>query len=274
MNDETVAALNRINRRFYRRFADAFATTRSRPWPGWDRAIPIQCDDWPQEKHRDTLTILDVGCGNGRFAEYLSSRLDRSFRYFGVDDSSEMLALARQRIAAVESVEYRLRQCDLIGGGMGQLTGDWRFDLIVAFGLLHHLPGLERRQQLLQDLTEMLESGGLLLLSFWQFGEQERFQDRFLEWSEHNRAGSELIDLEQLETGDHLLAWGGDEDPTRECEAGLSPRRYCHYATENEAQLLVDSLGLSIRDSFRSDGRTHDLNLYYVLEKDREVAAK
>jgi hypothetical protein len=30
---------------------------------------------------------------------------------------------------------------------------------------------------------------------------------------------------------------------------------------------LVDNLGLSTRESYRSDGRSTDLNRYYVLEK-------
>lgn len=226
------------------------------------------CDDWPQrQEHGEPLTILDVGCGNGRFAEYLSSRLEGRIRYFGVDDSREMLGLARQRLSALPSVELRLRQWDLVGGNLGELTRDWRFHLIVAFGLLHHIPGLDCRQQLLQDLTDKLEPGGHLLLSFWQFGEKKRFQIRFVDWSEHNLAGSEVIDLDQLEMGDHLLTWGGEEDPVREGEAGLGPRRYCHHTTEDEAQRLVDSLGLSTRDSFRSDGGSRDLNLYYVLQK-------
>lgn len=226
------------------------------------------CDDWPKkQEHGEPLTILDVGCGNGRFADYLSSRFDGRIRYFGVDDSREMLGLARQRLSALPSVELRLRQWDLVGGDLGELTGDWNFHLIVAFGVLHHIPGLDRRRQLLQYLTERLEPGGHLSLSFWQFGEQERFQVRFVDWSEYNLASSEVIDLDQLEGGDHLLAWGGEEDPARECEGRLRPRRYCHHTTEHEAQMLVDGLGLSTRDSFRSDGGSRDLNLYYVLQK-------
>ena len=31
--------------------------------------------------------------------------------------------------------------------------------------------------------------------------------------------------------------------------------------------MLVDDLGLSTRKRYRSDGRSTDLNLYYVLEK-------
>ena len=39
MNQETVQALHRINRDFYRRCAAEFSASRRRPWPGWERAL-------------------------------------------------------------------------------------------------------------------------------------------------------------------------------------------------------------------------------------------
>ena len=268
MNDSTVAALNRINRRFYRQFADAFGATRSHPWPGWDRAISERCHETtPREEQCESLAILDVGCGNGRFAEYLCPRLDGRLRYFGMDESPEMLDQARLRLSALESVDFQLRCCNLIEGTLDEVTRELRFDVVVVFGLLHHIPGIEQRQRLLHDLTEVIEPGGLLLLSFWQFGEQKRFRRRFLDWSEHNRTSDEIIDLDQIEEGDYLLAWGANEDPSPAPAGEQIPRRFCHHATEEEAQRLVDGLEMTLRESFRSDGRSSDLNLYFVLEK-------
>lgn len=268
MNDKTVAALNRINRRFYSQYAEVFGATRSHPWPGWDRAVSVQFrQGTPGEERYDSLAILDVGCGNGRFAEYLYPRLDGRMHYFGVDESPEMLEQARQRLAALSTPEYQLNCWNLVAGTLGETVGDRRFDLVAVFGLLHHIPGFEQRRRLLHDLAGMLEPGGYLLLSFWQFGEQERFRQRFLDWSEHNRNADEIIDLDQLEEDDYLLAWGVNEDLHPEGTGEPVPRRYCHHATEDEARWLVDDLGLTLHESFRSDGRTSDLNLYYVLEK-------
>lgn len=275
MNDKTVAALNRINSRFYREFADAFGATRSQPWPGWDKAVSLRCSRRMQGEARlDSPSILDVGCGNGRFAEYLLPRLEGPMRYFGVDESPEMLEQARRRLSALSSVEYQLRRWNLVDATFAEAVGDWRFDLVVVFGLLHHIPGIAQRRRLLLDLAGMLEPEGLLLLSFWQFGEQDRFRRRFLDWSGHNRSADEIIDLDQLEKGDYLLTWGTKVDSDPEGPEEPVPRRYCHHTTEDEAEGLVDSLGLTVRESFRSDGRSSDLNLYYVLENSSDSVSE
>ena len=51
--------------------------------------------------------VVDLGCGNGVLTQKLS---ERGFRVLGIDDSSEMLAIARQR--GKLSAERKSR-CDL-----------------------------------------------------------------------------------------------------------------------------------------------------------------
>jgi SAM-dependent methyltransferase len=194
-------------------------------------------------------SILDVGCGHGRFLRFLRKRLDGPFAYLGIDSSRPLLR-------RIESAPGVLRiEADLLAGELpaGPAAS---FDLIAVFGLLHHLPGLENRSRLLHELRARLRPAGVLALSFWQFGERPRFQRRVLPW----RLVEESVDIGDLEPGDLLLSWG---EPV-EGDAP-QPRRYCHYAPPDEAAALTAGLGLRELDRFRADGRSDDLNLYVVL---------
>ncbi len=179
-------------------------------------------------------------------------------RYRGLDESAAMLNLAYRRMSRIESIDLDLRQCDVAECDSAALTDGQSFDLAAAFGLLHHVPGFDRRLRLLRRLSAALTPEGTLLISLWQFGDRQRFRRRIIDWTEHNRSAEEPIDQSDLEEGDYLLAWG---------EGELTSRRYCHFASEEEAQRLVQDSGLRVLDRYRSDGRSNDLNLYFVLER-------
>src|ERR1700741_2300315 len=66
MDAKTINYLNNINRNFYATVADDFDQTRATAWPGWQRLLPYL--SMP-------LSVLDVGCGNARFARFLHDDL-------------------------------------------------------------------------------------------------------------------------------------------------------------------------------------------------------
>ncbi len=252
-------ALNGLNRAFYLEYAAEFSATRSRPWPGWERVVEhLRCrlDDFG----RSGCAVLDLGCGNGRFASFLTDRLDRPIDYCGVDASEQLLAEARTRSPGGGSWRGRYLQADIVLGGLDELPVEATFDLVVLFGLLHHVPSLARRRELLTESAGLLRSGGLLVVSFWQFGSSQRFAKRVIRWHVHNRQAADKISLRELEHGDLLLAWG---EPSTDLSG--SARRYCHYADSREAAALVESVDLKLFDRFTSDGEGGQQNLYFVL---------
>ncbi|MEE8138936.1 MAG: class I SAM-dependent methyltransferase [Thermoanaerobaculia bacterium] len=260
MNRRTMEALNRLNRVFYEEHAEPFSATRRRPWPGWDRVVE-RLELRLQDAGRQTASILDLGCGNGRFGALLAERLDLPSDYCGVDASRKLLSEARSRSRRGREWRGRYLLADLVIDGLDSLSLDAPFDLIALFGLLHHLPSFERRRALLAETAGLLRAGGLLAVSFWQFGASERFLKRVIPWAEHNRQSAEKIALRELETGDLLLAWGEAAS-----KPGGAAKRYCHFADPREAETLVGSVGLPVLESFSSDGEGGALNLYYLLE--------
>jgi SAM-dependent methyltransferase len=253
MNRTTVLTLNEVNRDFYRRRSDEFGATRQSPWEGWLRLMELV------QRHPAGSTarsLLDVGCGNGRFARFLKEHHSRPFSYTGVDASTGALQTARSRLAGL--VPMTLLRHDVVAEEE-ILPPEARrpFSLVVAFGLLHHVPSHARRRELLIELARRVELQGILAISIWQFGRFERFRKKIVPWEVFTRTSGIPIDTSQLETRDHILTWGSPP----------FAHRYCHFIDREEASRLLSSLPLEMVDSFSADGKTGNLNRYYVLRK-------
>jgi SAM-dependent methyltransferase len=256
MNETTVRALNAINLAFYRERAGEFSASREFPWPGWQRLLPHI--PTPQETGDRPLRVLDVGCGNGRFAGFLCEALaPRGARldYCGLDASAPLLAHARRRPlprAAACFVEL-----DFVEDPARLPPGP--FDLAVLLGVLHGVPGRARRRALVQAAAECLAPGGVLALTCWRFAELERFRRRLVSWETYNREAAQPIDAAQLEPGDHLMPWG----------RGRGPVRYCHATGAAAFDTLMRDLGLERLETYLADGRSGDLNRYAVYRAPR-----
>lgn len=282
MNYETRQRLNRINRAFYEDVADEFDRTREQPWAGWDRVLRVLSNvEQVQllQKAREpvargaALRVLDVGCGNGRFGLYLADRLcDRAanrkpdrrlalpdLMYTGVDANPSLLSLARSRLGERKALRSRLVQADIVATDARSALPKGPYDLVVLFGLLHHIPGADTRLSLLRAALDLLDPGGMLALTAWRFGEAARFDRHVLAWETHNQRASEPIAIDQLEQGDHLLSFG---------EQSQRPR-YCHYTSDDELQAWSSALPATPIDRFRADGRSADLNEYLLLQRKR-----
>jgi tRNA (uracil-5-)-methyltransferase TRM9 len=265
MNPQTIAALNRINRRFYQHHGEDFSRTRRAAWPGWDRVLATLGVRETAAVSSHRLSILDVGCGNGRFLRFLDSRIRGGMVYLGVDSSLTLLDEARKAAAVQPGNESTLVMSDL--------TDEWalgclrleQFDLAVAFGLLHHMPGFRTRHRLLIDLTKLLKPGGLLAVSFWQLGEQQRFLRRAIAWDDYNRMAAEPVDVAEIEGGDLLLGWGNlVSEPYAEPGAVV---RYCHFTDPQEAEALLAGLSLDPVTRYFADGEGGSQNLYHLLRR-------
>jgi len=247
LDEPTLRALNAINRAFYREGAAEFSATRDQPWPGWTRLAELLA----RANLPAPLEVLDVGCGNGRFGCFLAEQ-QPELRYLGLDASAELLAIARSR--GPIGADPELRQLDVVEQDLDACLGEGRFSLVALMGVLHHLPGAERRRAVLRALAGRLRPGGLLALTAWQFEAYQRFRDRIVAWEEYNLGAEEPIDLAQLEPGDHLLRWGRG-----------ARLRYCHFADEDETRALLAPLPCQTLASYRADGREANLNHYVVL---------
>jgi SAM-dependent methyltransferase len=259
LNDGTIAALNAVNRRFYRERASEFSASRERGWSGWGELLGRMRGLLPANP-----AVVDLGCGNGRFARFLLGRpeLDRAFTYFGVDASPLGLAEARRRLGGLQNV--RLFEHDFIEGTspLPETLASLTFDLVALFGVLHHVPGRRTRSELLARLSESLAPGGLLAYTLWRFDRYRRTAKKLIPWEEFvARTGSE-IDLDGLEAGDHIMTWGSGRDAFR----------YCHAVSDEEEDSLAGSLcsrNMGVVAQFEVDSEP---NRYWLLRRSGEEA--
>lgn len=246
MNGETARRLNAINREFYATVADAFDTTRGRAWPGWAH-IPL-----PKVAGRP-VRVLDCGCGNGRFGQFVAEKMANSqIEYVGMDYSPALLEHAREKLVVLPNLSATWIERDLVEQ---PLTADkaiagGKFDLIGLFGVLHHIPGMEQRRALVSALAGQLALGGVFAFACWRFYEYERFRARAVAWPDDLASA--------VEAGDFLLDW----------REGQTAVRYCHYADDAEIDGLIEATGLRVLSRYRADGFNGSVNAYAVLTQD------
>lgn len=232
MDPDIVSRLRALNSAFYRKLAAPFAQTRARPQPGF--FLLLDYLPW------SSLSLLDVGCGEGRFGRFLMEHASLE-TYVGVDFSRELLARAQRELDGSFHVRDLTRP--------GCLEGVGEFGVVACLAVLQHIPGRTNRLSLLQEMAGHLLPSGRLFLSTWQFLDSERQRRKIAPW--------EAADLssEQVEAGDYLLTW-------RRSGFGL---RYVSSIGSAEMEALATEAGLVVIDQFRSDGREGNLNLYTIL---------
>ena len=250
MDQATVDALRTLNRRFYEERAEEFSASRNAPWPGWLRLLPSLRELCEPER---ALRVLDVGCGNGRFARFLAEQLsEASIDYHGVDASAALLEIAGS--CPQPGVSARWLELDFVESGDALPSGP--FDCVTLFGVLHEVPGRERRATLIAQLAKRLQEHGLLVLARWRVGDLPRLRERFLAWEAFGDHCRQPLDLAQLEAGDHLLPWG---------EGRFA--RYVHAVEADELIEATRNLPLAPIEEFDEDGRERRLNHYAIFRR-------
>lgn len=249
MDPKTSTKLNEINREFYQKFGQDFASTRRKINPGIARTLrglPKQAD------------LLDLGCGSGALAAELAA-LGQRGSYLGLDFSAEELEIARESVRAIPRREFDVGflQADLMHPEWAANLPDQGFDTVLAFAFLHHIPGERSRRQILQSAYRLLRPGGSLVHSEWQFQHSPGLWARRQPW---DLAG---IGAQEVDAGDYLLDWRHGTG-IRAGEIGL---RYVHLFSREELSALAAQCGFEIIDEFESDGKGGRLGLYQTWRK-------
>ncbi len=245
--------LNALTAVFYDRVSASFSATRSRPWQGWERLWELVGDEL---QAHDPVRVLDVGCGNLRFARFLADRVPGTVEAYGIDACEPLLAEGMRACEAMRTARLQVRAVrrdvakSLLDGE------DFRRDapscsLAVAFGFMHHLPTAEQRWALLDRMVDAVVPGGLVAASFWRFADDERLRAKA---EEATVRAQDRGAVGALGPGDYVLGWQEDQGALR----------YCHHLTEEEMdELSVHVAGTAEEIArFSADGKSGVLNRY------------
>jgi tRNA (uracil-5-)-methyltransferase TRM9 len=243
VNPETAQKLLNLNQQFYQTFANQFSATRQRIQPGVRKIL---------ERLPEEVSILELGCGNGELAWQLIRKNHRG-DYLGLDFSSPLLELAqgvKYQLAHKPSLNIQFRKADLTSPDWDADLSHKKFKFVLAFAVLHHIPGEELRAQILQKACRLLEYNGLFIHSVWQFLNSPRLTARIQPWSTLGLSETDV------DPGDYLLDW----------RLGGSGLRYVHFFQVGELQRLAESSGFQVLENFYSDGMGGRLGLYQTWQ--------
>jgi len=126
--------------------------------------------------------VLEIGCGAGYGAELLLEGRPRS--YVGVDLMEEQIERARRRHLA--GAVFRVADATDL-----DWIADESRDVIVIFGILHHVPEWRR---VVAECRRILRPGGALVVEEPD-GRAIRWWDRLVEWGHAPEAYFQLDDL-------------------------------------------------------------------------------
>jgi tRNA (uracil-5-)-methyltransferase TRM9 len=251
MQPETQTKLLALNQRFYATVADPFDATRLATPPGKVALVTRL----PLRNRVKPTPVLDIGCGNGRLAWLLEER-GKPIDYVGVDANPDLLTRAQLHTLALHHVQARFVQADLADPTWTEAVPRPAkgFAVVVCLATLHHLPGMDLRRRVMQDLAALVAPTGLIAISTWQFLTSVRMAAKVLDWAVVG------IDPNTVDPGDALLPW----------QQGGYAVRYVHQVDATEVADLAAHAGLRVVDSYLADGKEGNLNLYTLLRRTPE----
>ncbi len=143
----------------WRRF-DVGAIPSKRRTPHLDRFL---AERGPAATGLPPLTLLDVGCGDGRVSKHLH---ERGFSVVGVDISPAAVQAASELVAAADAPGHSLRfqEADFAAGDPPRIAGS-PFDVVVCQLVLSIIGDVRHRKNLVRHLRENQRPGGWLYLS-------------------------------------------------------------------------------------------------------------
>lgn len=255
----------------YSTHAEEFSKTRQLSWAGWEKTLDLYKDK--------KINVLDLGCGNGRFLKFLLNHNIQIESYTGIDNSEVLLNIFKKEIINAKyknkclNVIWKMPErkdpnliaqnsphlpylpsgtaagskridCKLINADLN--TPNWveslntPFDLVVCFGLMHHLKNSKSRVTILNNSKKHLKTDGLIIVSFWQFLDFDRTKNKI---------------IEDLGDNNFYLSFGTN-----------GAKRFCHYSNPQEAKDIVKNAGLKIKTDYFDDGENGKLNYYLILK--------
>lgn len=210
-------------RQDYNLIAPHFSATREYIWPEFKLFKSLI---------EDGQKILDFGCGNGRMVFCLA---DKKVKYFGVDQSVELLKIARKKFApqiSAGKVKFFSN-----AARPKKFPKDY-FDLVFCIAMLFHLPDDSKRLAQLKEFYDEMKPGAQVVVMVWNLG-SDWAKVKSKKWQE-------------IAPNDFLIPW---KNPQGE----KIVERYYHHFTEEELVDLMQRAGFKkIKIKFMNSGTWTD----------------
>lgn len=233
MNKQTQKKLLNIVSKNYNEIAKEFNETRKKEL--WQELIPLTKGVKEDER------ILDVGCGNGRIIDAL---IDKRANYLGVDQSNELIKLARQNYGEFDWARFELGKIQEL-----HKVNGINFDYVFAIAVLHHIPGENLQVEALRQLKNKVKKDGRIVISVWNLWNKSKYRKLIFKFFL-----LKLIRKNKMGFGDIVFDWYDFK------KKSLS-KRYYHAFTKRSLKRVIKKSGLEIDRLYK------DRYNYYIVLK-------
>jgi len=120
---------------------------------GWKKSLGDQIVPWVLSGVDLGSKVLEVGPGPGLTTDLLRTRMER---LTAIEIDERLAAALEQRLAGTNVAVVR-------GDGTAMPFEDASFSGAVAFTMLHHVPSVEKQDQLLREVRRVLRPGAVFV---------------------------------------------------------------------------------------------------------------
>ena len=224
MRNLGVNEVNQINQNFYKKHSRSFSNSRDMNfWKGFEVCKSFLKPDF---------SVLDLGCGNARFLQYLKNEGIPFKSYLGIDSEKSFITENKRKFP-----EGNFRTQDILDYENFQSTPP--HDLVCVFGVTHHIPDKDFRLRWFSNLRKLVSLNGYMVISFWNFNTEKSVPFEPKEYV--------------AQKGDYFLGWKQD----------FSEVRFCHqYDKEELKEIIILLSDFNLVEEFEADS-----NYYFVFKK-------
>ena len=209
---------------FYNHEAKKYYETRKKFWKEGELLLE-EMDSFEGKK----VSILEFGCGSGRFASFLRERYSGKFSYVGVDLSEGLLSYAQKENPKLTFI------CEDISEFVVKQKQE-SFDIIIGTSSFQHIPSFKERLFLMKHFYRLLKYDGKVIMTNWSLS--HRFIKKH--WGEIAKAmGRYVLSFGKASRRDILVPW---------TNKGQTFKRYYHLFDLKELKRLSDFSGLNLEE--------------------------
>ncbi len=229
MKREVAQKIAKETQESYDQMAKEFSHTRAQFW----EELSFLADHIERDDH-----VLDIGCGNGRFAPLVAAR---HAHYDGIDYSEGLIAEAKRKFP----------EHTFITGDANTLPfPNNAFDIAYSFAVIHHIPSVELRRQFVAEALRVLHPGSKFILTAWNLWTAKHFAQLFTSGVES------LLGKNSLDVGDVMLTFGKQKHP-----------RYVHACTKHEITALLREGGFNVVAIDTIARKSGEQNIVIIAQK-------
>lgn len=196
----------------YDEIAEKYASVREEPWKEMDFLFGkfLKSGD----------SVLDVGCGNGRFYKSFNSN---DVVYTGIDNSNSLIEIAKSDYPEANFI---------LASALNLPFLDDTFDAVYSIAVLHHMPSLELRRRFIEEIKRVAKKNAYIVLTVWDLSEK-------VEKVGEKKGIFRIFDLflQRFGKDDLFIPWYGAQD----C--------YFHSFSMEDFRRFVEDSGLKIVES-------------------------